>query len=307
MTTQATPSAPAAASAVPYRFFSAHVVRTQRLGRSMVRITFGGGDLTGFASGGRDQRFKIFLPHPGQPAPLVPVEAGENWFTEYRTMDPAERGIMRTYTVRAQRTAGDGSTEVDVDFALHGSHPGGGAAHAEGGPAAHWAARAEPGDPVILLGPTAADNPGVDFHPPAGTDWVLLTADETALPAVAGILETLPEGTTARVWIEVPDSEDIQRLETTANAEITWLVRGAAPAPDRGPTLDAVRAAELPAGTPYAWIAGESGTVRALRRHLVGDRGFDRAAIMFTGYWRRGATEEQLVEEAVSGTGPAED
>lgn len=31
--------------------------------------------------------------------------------------------------------------------------------------------------------------------------------------------------------------------------------------------------------------------VRAMRRHLVAERGIDRAAITFTGYWRLGKTE----------------
>ena len=37
----------------------------------------------------------------------------------------------------------------------------------------------------------------------------------------------------------------------------------------------------------YAWLAGESRTVVALRRHLVGDRGIDRNAVAFMGYWKR--------------------
>lgn len=302
MTTEATSTT--ATSTVPFAFFDVQVVRVRPLGRSMVRITFGGPGLARFASGGRDQRFKLFLPHPGQDAPVVPTEAGEDWFPQWRALDPAERGIMRSYTVRAQRLTAEGAAEVDVDFALHGAHAGD---TASGGPAARWAAHARPGDRAVLLGPVEPDNAGVDFRPPAGTEWVLLTADETALPAVAGILEALPEGTEARVWIEVPHPEDIQQLTTAANAEITWLVREGDGAPRTGLVLDAVRAAGLPEGTPYAWIAGEAGTVRALRRHLVGDRGFDRKAITFTGYWRKGATEEQLVEEALSGTAPAED
>ncbi|MFH8366034.1 siderophore-interacting protein [Streptomyces sp. NPDC018031] len=301
MTTAATSTT--AAAAVPFRFFDVHVVRTRLLGRSMVRITFGGAGLTDFASGGRDQRFKLFLPHPGQDAPVVPTEAGEDWFPQWRALDPATRGIMRSYTVRAQRRT-DGGAEVDVDFALHGADATG---HTSSGPAARWAARAGAGDRAVLLGPVEPDNAGVDFRPPAGTDWVLLTGDETALPAVAGILEALPDGTDARVWIEVPHPEDIQQLDTGAQAEITWLVRDGADGPRTGLIPDAVRAARLPDGTGYAWIAGEAGTVRALRRHLVGDRGFDRKAITFTGYWRKGATEEQLVEEALSGTGPADD
>jgi NADPH-dependent ferric siderophore reductase len=122
---------------------------------------------------------------------------------------------------------------------------------------------------------------------------VLLTADETALPAVAGILTWLPAGTRARVWGEVPDPGDIRMLPTKADAEITWLIREKA-----SPVVAAVRAAELPAGVPYAWIAGEAGAVRALRHHLVGERGFDRRAVKFTGYWRVGASEEDLLAES---------
>lgn len=73
-----------------------------------------------------------------------------------------------------------------------------------------------------------------------------------------------------------------------------WLVRDeGAPA-----ATAAVEAAELPGGTPYVWIAGESSQVRAVRRHLVRERGFDRGRVTFVGYWRRGMSEEQLREAA---------
>jgi NADPH-dependent ferric siderophore reductase len=188
---------------------------------------------------------------------------------------------MRTYTVREQRRE---QGELDVDFALH----------AEGGPASRWAAQAGPGDRVVLLGPAVEDNKSVGFRPPSGTDWVLIAADVTALPAAAAILDWLPAGTRARVWIDVPDPGDIQDLTCSADAEITWLVRGDLP--------EAVRGAGLPSGTPYAWIAGEAGCVKALRRHLVRERGFDRTRVEFSGYWRLGASEEQLREEALSAT-----
>lgn len=63
----------------PFRFFALEVLRTRRLGPSLVRVTFGGDGrsgqgLTGFAAGGRDQSLSLFLPLPGQPAPVVPVE-----------------------------------------------------------------------------------------------------------------------------------------------------------------------------------------------------------------------------------------
>ncbi|MCH6159532.1 siderophore-interacting protein [Streptomyces marispadix] len=301
----AAPEAPARTA--PFEFFDAYVVRTRRLGPTMLRVTFGGEALRRLASGGRDQRLKLFLPHPGQDAPLVPTDAGDAWFTAWRSMDPAVRGIMRSYTVREQRRFPQ--DELDIDFALHGV-PGpagatGATASVPAGPASRWAANARPGDRVTVLGPTEADNAGVDFRPSPGTDWVLISGDETALPAVAGILEWLPPGTQAKVWLEVPHAEDIQELPTVADADVTWLVRENTTAHRTDLHLASVASAHLPAGTPYAWIAGEAGTVKALRRHLVNERGFDRKRVRFTGYWRLDATEEQLVEEAVSASASA--
>ncbi|MEC4020854.1 siderophore-interacting protein [Streptomyces sp. H27-D2] len=271
----------------PFRFFDLHVLRTERLSPSMARITLGGEDLDRFADGGRDQRFKLFLPQPGQEAPVLPDERGDGWFPAWQAQDPAVRSIMRSYTVSALR---QDPLELDIDFALHGT---------TGGPAGRWALAARPGDRISVFGPAVADNGGVDFRPPPGTDWNLITGDETAIPAVAGILDWLPAGTPAKVWIEVAHPDDRRPIPTEADAEITWLVRDPA-RPDRCRQLvDAVRAAELPEGTPYAWIAGESGTVKALRRHLVSERGFDRKAVKFTGYWKLGVTEEDLIAEAI--------
>ncbi|MFJ6135476.1 SIP domain-containing protein [Kitasatospora sp. NPDC092286] len=51
-----------------------------------------------------------------------------------------------------------------------------------------------------------------------------------------------------------------------------------------------------------AHVAGEAAAVRELRRHLVGERGIDRRAVCFMGYWRTGRTEDQRADE-----GPAAD
>ncbi|MGW4296403.1 SIP domain-containing protein, partial [Micromonospora chersina] len=63
---------------------------------------------------------------------------------------------------------------------------------------------------------------------------------------------------------------------------------------------DALLSARLPRAAPYAWIAGEAGMVKAVRRHLVGERGLDRRRVTFAGYWRRGASEEDLRAEAAN-------
>ncbi|MDC0773428.1 siderophore-interacting protein [Streptomyces sp. HD] len=273
------------AVAAPFRFFSLQVVRTRRLGPSMVRVTFGGEDLAYFFSDGHDQSLSLFLPHPHQTEPQVPLELGDGWWQGWRELPDDVRAVMRSYTLRALRRDAYGHTsEIDIDFVLHGIEPG---AATPAGPASRWASRAAAGDRVLLLGPAIADNRAIRFRPPEGTDLVVIWGDETAIPAVSAILETLPAGTRARVWLEVHDAGDIQDLVTEADAAITWLVR------EDG--LDAIRADQLPpAEQPYVWIAGESGRVKALRRHFVGERGIDRRRVTFVGYWRQGMTEEQL-------------
>ncbi|MEV3993118.1 siderophore-interacting protein [Streptomyces sp. NPDC049837] len=280
-----------------FGFFPLRVVRTRRLGPSMVRVTFTGAtgttgttgapgatgeELKDFASGGRDQSLSLFLPHPGQPEPVMPpLEDGDLYgaLGAWRAMPDDVRAVMRSYTVREQRQDPD---EVDIDFALH----------EDGGPACRWAAQASEGDRVVVLGPTVADNTGVRFRLPEDADEVLIWADETALPAASSILESLPAGTRARVWLEVPYAADRLELRTEADATVTWLVREeGAPA-----AVDAVRAAGLSGTAPYAWIAGEAGSVKALRRHLVGERGIDRRRVTFVGYWRKGLSEDALRE-----------
>ncbi|WP_419993785.1 siderophore-interacting protein [Streptomyces boninensis] len=271
MTTTATP-----ATTAPFRFFALEVLRAERRSPTMIRVVMTGPELASMASAGRDQRIKLFFPHPGQDAPVLPDDDGSNWYGAYQALDPAVRGIMRTYTTRALSTE-----QLTVDFAVHGDE----------GPASRWAMSAAPGHRLAALAPVAADNVAYDYRPPSDTDWILLSGDESALPAIAAILETLPSGLPVRAWIDVAEPADIQGLPTAADAEIVWQVRGVA-----RPTPEAIAEAELPDGTPYAWIAGESATVKAIRRHLVRERGVDRKRVTFSGYWRRGTSETQLLE-----------
>ncbi|MEU2431270.1 siderophore-interacting protein [Streptomyces sp. NPDC007861] len=274
-----------AAAAAPFRFFPLQVVRTRRLGPSLIRVTFGGEALKDFASGGRDQSLSLFLPHPGQEAPVVPVPEDGDMYAAlgaWRALPDDVRAVMRSYTVREQRPDAGAHGEVDIDFAVH----------TDGGPACRWAQKAACGDRVTVLGPAVADNTAVRFRLPGDADSVLLWADETALPAASAILESLPTGIRAQVWLEVPHTEDRLEPQTAADATVTWLVR-AEGAPS---AVDAVRAAGFAGAAPYAWIAGESGSVKALRRHLVNERGLDRRRVTFVGYWRRGLSEDALRE-----------
>jgi NADPH-dependent ferric siderophore reductase len=273
---------------------SVRVRQVRQLTPGMARITFGGEDLDGFAVPAPDAYVKVFFPGPGQAAPQLPPPMGEDdavsWYRSYLAMPDAERPPMRTYTVRAHRAA---DHEIDIDFVLHG----------DTGPASAWARRAAPGDEVALLGAHGL------YTVPDAADWQLLIGDETALPALGGILEELPEGIPARAFIEVESPREEQSLDTGDDVRVHWVHR--AGAPHGQPLLDAVRGADLPGTPPYAWVSGEAGMVKLTRRHLVRERHVDKRAITFTGYWRIGVTEEQTGRESVrrieAGQAPAED
>ena len=134
---------PAAVS--PLGCFEVEVRAVHRMSPTFARVTFGGDCLAGFDDGGplgpRDQRIKLVVPVTGGAAPPV-RDLSPGWYPRWLAQDPALRGEMRTYTVRAVRGAG-ADTEVDVDFVLHGAT----------GPASAWACAAERGDRVTLLGP----------------------------------------------------------------------------------------------------------------------------------------------------------
>ena len=304
MTLSTEPTAPAVPA---FRPFEVRVARVRALRPSFRRVTFTGDDLDEFASQGADQRIKVLLPLPG--AGLADCLVGEDWYARWRALPEERRNPMRTYTVRAARPL---EREVDVDFLLHGPT----------GPASAWALGARPGDQVVLVGPNARfpGHPGgVEWRPAPGARALLLAGDETAVPALCAIAEALPEGTGARVLLEVPTEVDVLDLDVPADVRLTWLPRrcgrtvhprgllltaavcaAAEELGARGPAGETTEVdpdgllwevpddAAAPGTGPYAWLAGEAGMVTGLRRHLLREAGFDRRSVAFMGYWREG-------------------
>ena len=112
----------------------------------------------------------------------------------------------RNYSVRAYRPE---RAEIDVDFFLHGDL----------GRAAAWAERAKPGDTVGFAGPR------LHWKGAGGFDWSLLVADETGIPALLAILETLPPGHRA---IALAGGHEPQEVDTRADADLRWVRPGRA-------------------------------------------------------------------------------
>ncbi len=184
---------------------------------------------------------------------------------------------MRSYTIRRDRAD---RQQIEIDFALHGADGG-------KGPASRWAATARPGDVIGLYGPSISH-----YRTPGKHAWKLMVGDETALPAIGALLESRAPGERVVVYAEVAGAAEEQRWETAAQVDVHWVHRGDTP-PGRSTLLpDAVRVAEFPPDPVFAWVAGEASAVRSVRRHLVGERGIDRRAVAFTGYWRLHLTQD---------------
>ncbi len=241
------------------------VQRVERITPHMARIELGG-DLADFVSGAYDDHVKVFFPLPGQTAPTIP-EQGPNGPIH---PEGVERSPGRDYTPRRYDA---GRNELIIDFALH-----------DAGPATSWAAQAAPGQQLGVGGPRGS------FVVPDDFDWYLFVGDETALPAIARRLEELRSGVRAIVVAAVTGPAEEQKFESRANVEAIWVHRPLSRVDDAAPLLDAVRALTLPSsGGGYAWAAGESQTAKLLRRHLVDERGHDKAWVKAAGYWKRGA------------------
>ncbi|MEV7599809.1 siderophore-interacting protein [Kitasatospora sp. NPDC089797] len=256
------------------------VVAVDRITPRTARITFEADELADTVGGTPDQQLKLCFPRPGQREPLLaaPQDDPMGWYHAHLAIPEAERPVLRSFTLRRRHP---GTRRIDIDFVLHG----------DTGPAAAWALRAAPGDRLGMVGPSELYAPAVPFSGDRkDVDWLLLAGDETALPAIATLLEALPEGERAYLWIEVADRAERQELVSPAELEVRWLYRdGAAP----GSLLaEEFRDTVLPGGEPLVWLAGEAGAVRAMRRCLIECEGVPKENIDFTGYWRHRLTQD---------------
>jgi NADPH-dependent ferric siderophore reductase len=199
---------------------------------------------------------------------LAGFAAGE--FTDhYVKLRIAER--TRTYTVREW----DGE-RLTIDFVVHGDE----------GVAGPWAATAKPGDTLELRGPGGA------YTPDPAADWHLMVGDPSVVPAISASLARVPEGRLVHVLLQGDGPEDEQPLESPGDLRVQWLHGGG-----EERLADAVRSLEWPEGAVHVFVHGEASAVRALRRHLLAERGLPREAVSISGYWKRKRTEEGWRED----------
>lgn len=244
------------------------VLRVQDVTDGMRRVTLGGPQLAAhtadngyvvpeFRSDNFDDSIKLILPQAPGDKPVGPTQRD-------RKLDwPAKSSSSprRTYTVRRFNSQ---HGELDVDFVLHGS-----------GPATSWASQAQPGDILQIAGPKSTSSQ------PQGADWILAAGDATALPALSRWLEEWPAGQRGKFFILVNEHSHRQQLPCPDGVEITWLFRS-----DGHTLYDAISTTDWWDGEVFAWVAGESASLKPIRRWLQEAKGLRKHQMHFSRYWK---------------------
>ncbi|CPR12590.1 siderophore utilization protein [Mycobacterium bohemicum DSM 44277] len=258
---------------------SFEVVETRQLAPHMVRVVLGSGHFETFVpSKFTDSYVKLVFVGPDVDVAALPHPLTLDSFD---VLPPAKRPAVRTLTVRHVEPQ---ARQIAVDVAVHGEH----------GIAGPWAAAAQPGQPIHLMGPGGA------YTPDPAADWHLLAGDESALPAISAALEALPADAVGKAFIEVAGQEDEIPLTAPENVEVSWVYRGGRAdlvpedrAGDFAPLIEAVTTAQWLPGQVHAFIHGEAQAVmHNLRPYIRNERGVDAKWASISGYWRRGRTEE---------------
>jgi NADPH-dependent ferric siderophore reductase len=229
-------------------------------------------DLSGFAESVFTDRYvKLAFPKPGVVYPeRLDVRALRG------TMPAEDLPDVRTYTALFPDVA---AGTLAIDFVVHGDE----------GIAGPWAARARPGDTLVL------DGPGGAYRPDPTADWHLLAGDESALPAILAALDDLAPDATVRVVLQVQKPGYEPELALPAGGEAVFLYRDD---PDAdGALLRAIRALDRPAGRVHAFVHGEAQAVmHEVRPYLLKELGIPRSDVSISGYWREGRTESGFRE-----------
>lgn len=246
----------------------ARVVSTERLTPSMVRVVLGGGDLDGFRMVDATDAYVNLAFAPEGASYGAPFDCARVREEQPREEWPARR----RFTVRRWD---DAAHELTIDFVVHGPE----------GVAGAWAESACTGEVLVLEGPAGG------YRPDPSADWHLLVGDESALPAIAASLETLPEDALAVVRLVGDGPKHELPLASRATVDVEWRHRSGS-ADDADLLLAAVAELSFPPGQVHAFVHGEAEEIRSVRRHLLTERGLSRSSMSCSPYWRRTMADE---------------
>jgi NADPH-dependent ferric siderophore reductase len=240
----------------PAPFRRIHITGTRQVTGRMIGVTVAGSEMEGFSVEAPASSVRLLL--PTAEGLTIP-----NWNGNEFLLQDGTRPALRTLTpVRFDPSA----LELDLEIVLH-----------EGGLMSAWALSAKAGDPVALSGPgrgTTIDQ--------GAREW-LIAGDESAIPAMCQVIETLPVEAVAHVIVEI-EHHDARHPLPDRPVRVEWLVREPGSVPGSVLT-DAVQQAEITAGV-RVWAAGEAASMQLIRRYLFDEREIPRQHTIIRGYWK---------------------
>ena len=237
-------------------------------------VVLGGPELADFSVTDPAASVRVLLPSSPSADLAIPTWMGNEFL-----LPNGERPVIRTLTPRRfDATAG----ELEVQVVLH-----------DGGAASRWATAAAPGDAAAMSGP------GRGYRIDADAAGFLLVGDETAIPAIAQLLEWMPPEMAIAVHVEVSHRDAELALPVSGGRAVTWHVREPGASPGDA-LVDAVAASTIADGWRI-WAAGEAAAMYRIRHHLFDERHLPRARATVRGYWKHGRAGDSDTGDSNSG------
>ena len=255
----------------PPPFRRVTVRRMESLSPRLVRVTLGGSELEGLVVEAPGASVRLLLPSPGTGDLIIPRWNGNEFL-----LPDGQRPVIRTFTPRRVDPV---KLELDLDIVLH-----------EGGIASAWAGAAAPGDSAAISGP------GRGYVIDEEATAFLLGGDESAIPAISQLLESIPERIPVEVHIEIVHPDARLALPHHPKASVSWhpAVTGGRPG---DALVSAVEGTGIAPGT-RVWVAGEAAAVHRIRRNLFKLRGIPRSQATVRGYWKHGGDGTDVASPA---------
>jgi NADPH-dependent ferric siderophore reductase len=173
--------------------------------------------------------------------------------------------VNRRYTIRS---VDRDRAVLAVDAVVHGDGPG-----------SRWLSAAARRARLDAVGPRGK------IGVASAVAWHLFAGDESALPAMLAMAESVPVGTLAIVFAEVADAGEEQ--PSGEAVDVRWLHRGTSE-PGRSTILtEALTGFALPDGPGHVYLAGEATAVTSMRRTML-ERGVSEEHLSAKAYWSRG-------------------
>ncbi|MEM9332201.1 MAG: siderophore-interacting protein [Pseudomonadota bacterium] len=243
----------------PTNFSEFKLIDRKEVFPGIIRLTLCSETLSDFSTDGL--HVKLMRPSTGCKSPIWPSVASNGM-----TIWPggADKLHVRYFTIRHVR---DEAGEIDIDVVQHA-----------GGKISDWACSAEKGERIGIMGPGGGGIPRVSGE-------LFLAGDETALPAIARILEELPAEQTGKVLTSAPSQEVLRAYLPYSKMEFHAIE------PSRFHAESAQVAAELYSDNTspdYAWFGGEFSNANAMRKVFKEKFGLSKGEQLSVSYWEMG-------------------